>query len=122
MFSQSNPRRFNLPCKSSTCNKLIVDGISHTDGKNLLNCWRSHFQTLGESKIDPSPELDTLSFNSLNNDDTILSYDASIEELESVVRSLKNGKSCGADGISSEHLKYGGPAVAQAPLQLYDIT
>lgn len=33
------------------------------------------------------------------------------KEVEAIVKSLKNGKSCGTDGISSELLKYGGPSV-----------
>jgi len=44
---------------------------------------------------------------------TILSYDIALEEIESIVKSLKSGKSsgAGADAIVAEHLKYGGAAV-----------
>ena len=49
--------------------------------------------------------------HSLAKEDGILDYEIAIEEVESIVKSLKNGKSCGADEISPEHLKYGGPAL-----------
>ena len=38
----------------------------------------------------------------------------SLEEIEYAVKSMKNGKAPGADGISSEVYEYGGPSVVQA--------
>ena len=45
------------------------------------------------------------------NEDYVLDYDITLEEVEAAVRSLRNGKSCGSDDVSAEHLKYGGPTI-----------
>ena len=111
LYSHSDPRRFHLPRKPSQCNKLIVDGTPYTSDADLLNCWRSHFQSLSESRVSPCDTIDSLLQHSLAKEDGILDYEIAIEEVESIVKSLKNGKSCGADEISPEHLKYGGPAL-----------
>ena len=41
-----------------------------------------------------------------------------IEEIDGVIRSLPNGKAPGFDGITYEHLKYGGEIIVLALLKL----
>ena len=45
------------------------------------------------------------------NEDYVLDYDITLEEVEAAVRSLRNGKGCGSDGVFAEHMKYGGPTI-----------
>ena len=118
IFKKSHPGRFwvRIPRKRPSCNKLLVNGCSYTDNTDLLWCWHDHFQALSKSKSSASNcsgilSGDLLLSSSKANDDQVLNYDISIEEVEGVIKSLKNGKSPGPDGISSEHLKYGGPAI-----------
>ena len=49
-----------------------------------------------------------LEARSRTNQDLILDTDITIEEVEAAVKSLKLGKSGGADKLNPEHLKYGG--------------
>ena len=46
------------------------------------------------------------------NEDYVLDYDITLEEVEATVRSLRNGKGCGSDGVFAEHMKYGGPTIS----------
>ena len=47
-------------------------------------------------------------------DNTILNGDISPEEVVNSVKGLKNGKSCGTDGISNEMLQLSVPVLANA--------
>ena len=76
----------------------------------------SYFSKLASSSIDASNDtqhadfdLDNLIARSLLNDDQILDTDITVEEIEGAIRTLKRGRSRGADGLNSEHLIYGGP-------------
>ena len=118
MFKTQNPNRFKLPRKHQpTCNKLCVDGITHTDSTSLLQCWHDHFSALGRSSSLNKDSVNIVDSNLLyesskSNEDFVLDYEMSLEEVEFAVKSLKNGKSCGPDNVSAEHLKNGGPGVA----------
>lgn len=113
MFAKSDSRRFNLPKKPSTCKKLTVENISYTKNEDLLKCWHSHFMSLSKSRPHPppTPDIDELLQCSYTNSDDLLDHEIDIKEIETTVKTLKNGKSCGIDDIGSEHLKYGGPSV-----------
>ena len=76
-----------------------------------MDRWKEHFQDLlnRSSLTDP---------NALNNKDKLpcnadMDIPPSLEEIEDAIKSLKNGKAPGADGIPSEVYKYGGPRVVQ---------
>ena len=55
--------------------------------------------------------LETLEATSIIQDDQILDSEILVEEVEVALRLLKLGRSKGADGLSAEHLIYGGTAI-----------
>ena len=55
--------------------------------------------------------LETLEATSIIQDDQILDSEILVEEVEVSLRLLKLGRSKGADGLSAEHLIYGGTAI-----------
>ncbi len=110
----AHPDQFRIPRKTTICKKLRVNGSIYTDTSNLLVCWQYHFQALGQSKHTGETEIldsNLLSQASLLNKDDILDDDLTLEEIARAVSSLKKKKSSGADGITAEHLKYGGPSI-----------
>ena len=116
MVRTNHPDRFYLPRRKMSCRKLFVNGTTFTDSEDLLKCWHDHFQTLGQStqcgRTDNNIiDTDLLFNSSLANKDGVLDDEFTIEEVERAVHSLKNGKSSGADGLSAEHLKFGGPSI-----------
>ncbi len=115
MIQKAHPDRFHIPRKKIDCRKLRINGTTYTDTKDLLECWHDHFQALGQSSnIDDTNEIldsNLLFQSSFSNKDNVLDDDLTLEEIERAVRSLKNGKSGGADGLTAEHLKYGGPSI-----------
>ena len=68
---------------------------------------------LGQSS---SPNKDTANIVNSNllyesskaNEDYVLDYEISLEEVEIVVKFLKKGESSGPNNVSAEHLKNGG--------------
>ena len=110
----NDPRRYHIPRKRNVCNKLYIE--TYTDTENLLECWRDHFCSIGKSKLSGENPSNVIGSNllyqsSFVNEDYVLDYDITLEEVEAAVRSLRNGKSCGIDDVSAEHLKYGGPTI-----------
>ena len=117
MFKTNNPNRFKLPRKhQSTCNKLHVNGVTHTDSTSLLQCWHDHFSALGQScslNNDRAKIVNCslLYESSKSNEDDVMGFEISLEEVEFAVKSLKIGKSNDPDNVSAEHLNNGGPGV-----------
>jgi len=83
-----------------------------TDKADVKNRWKEHFQNLLNQSSNTDP-------NVLNNMDkrpsiTAMDNPPTLEEVADAVKSLKNGKAAGADGIPSEVFKFGGPSIVQA--------
>ena len=64
-------------------------------------------------------ELPHLEACSLLYEDFTFDTDITIDEVETAVRSLKSGKSGGADNLNPEHLKYGGYALHAWLLRIF---
>ena len=83
--------------KCSTPLPTKVEGVSGAD--KITNLWKNHYSDL---------------FNCIQCNTTEVCYDVefcpeiivSVEEIQKAIVSLDNNKSCGADNIYAEHLKY----------------
>ena len=87
--------------KVSTSDIPLPVSIDNATGKkDVIDLWQNHFEQL----------LNCVNGKSLNN----LGYDSKFDpkmiispgEIEDAINNLAAGKSCGLDGIYSEHLKY----------------
>ena len=75
-----------------------VEGITGND--NIAEMWRKHFAELFNCVNDDGARPDYS--GQLYSGDTVVAVD----EVQSAINRLDVNKSCGADGISAEHLKY----------------
>ena len=96
--------------------------------EDVLGVWKTHFENLGTPKM--APEFDHEHFvrvseqvhlyNCGNDVDEFLSYPFTVSEVETGLRSLNKGKACGMDGVSAEHLCYGGRPMAIFLCEFYN--
>jgi hypothetical protein len=119
---------FHVPKKRSTRHKLQADGVTATNGTDLLQVWLSHFDSLSQSQANDHPsvkqqesELPHLEACSRLCEDFIFDTDITMEEIAMAVKSLKSGKSGGADDLNPEHLKYGGYALHAWLLRIFTV-
>ena len=81
----------------------------------LLSLRNNYFSDLASSRDNDASlatnSLETLEATSIIQDDQILDAEILVEEVEVALRLLKLGWSKGADGLSAEHLIYGGTAI-----------
>ena len=117
---------FRVPKKQTTCHKLQAGGVTATNPTDLLQVWVSHFDSLSQSQANNHPpvkqqesELPHLEACSPLYEDFTFDTDITIDEVETAVRSLKSGKSGGADNLNPEHLKYGGYALHAWLLRIF---
>lgn len=76
------------------------------DAKTILKTWKDYFRELLNSE-NVSYENDQEDPESRNDQETV-EPTPTLEEIENVVKKLKNGKAAGEDGIPVELIKYGG--------------
>ena len=114
-FRDRHPRRFTKPKSSAPCSKLRVNNQSITEQTELLQVWENHFNSLSKSKFtdaavmqDLQEGLVRMNCESRNNEDYIFDIDFGVEEVGKSIKNLPNRKAAGPDGISGEHLKFGG--------------
>ena len=109
---------------------LEVDGEFITDPKQMADLRANYFEMLATPSHD-SGVYDQLHKKDIENQvndivqksedisGCVLNVPLAIEDIDEVIRSLPNGKAPGYDGITYEHLKYGGEIIVQALLKLY---
>ena len=114
-FRNRCPRRFVKPKSSVSCSKLRIDGRSITEESELLQAWKSHFSALSNTNITDAEvaqalqeELRRMTRESNNNEEFIFDIEFESEEVGKAIQHLRNGKAAGPDGVSAEHLKFGG--------------
>ena len=115
-FREKHKNRFKVPKTGTTHGqRLNVNGQVLTNKDEVLYAWAQHFKDLSTSKASESRSLSSLEslistyrHASFDNEDFILDYDITTEEIKRVVKLLKKGKACGPDNILPEHIIYGG--------------
>ena len=100
--------------------------ISDVDG--ILNIWKDHFQNLSTPKsrddydqehaVSVSKEVE--GWNNENDEGMFLNTNFTLEEVRKAIGKLHKRKACGFDGITTEHLVYGGEAVVVALTLIYN--
>ena len=83
---------------------------------DILDVWSEHFAALSTPKDDPTYDQrnfieinEKVKHYNLSNEGSIFTDDAfSTNEVQKAISKLKKNKSCGYDGNSAEHVKYGG--------------
>ena len=96
---KKNPKDF-----WNTVNTLLKTNKGDASQDISSDIWIEHFKSL--LNIDYSgnfPRNDSINCSGLNN--SILNASITANEIQKSINSLKNGKSCGLDGISNEMLK-----------------
>ena len=98
------------------CSRLLDDHQQPiSDPALILEKFRLYFSDLASSRDNDASlatnSLETLEATSIIQDDQILDSEILVEEVEVALRLLKLGRSKGADGLSAEHLIYGGTAI-----------
>ena len=109
--------------KHQTCSSVIRDGKEVFEPEQIMHAFKEEFQERLEK-----PEMEEWLQELSKKTDKLLelliecggekSQPFSMEELESVLREIKNGKSCGPDGIPPEIFKYGGEQMKKALLEI----
>ena len=121
LFKKGHNRRFRVFKPQYVCSKLL-DGNqqSVTDPSHILELFRSYFSDLASSNMhtnsavsSAAKSLSSLEADSFTNDDQILDFEVTDDEVESALSFLKLGRSKGADGLNAEHLLYGGKTVVR---------
>ena len=95
------------------CSRLLDDYQQPiSDPALILEKFRLYFSDLASSRDnDASLATNSLEATSIIQDGQILDSEILVEEIEVALRLLKLGRSKGADGLSAEHLIYGGTAI-----------
>ena len=115
LFKNNHAHRFRVYKPQVVCSRLLDDHQQPiSDPALILEKFRLYFSDLASSRDNDASlatnSLETLEATSIIQDDQILDSEILVEEVEVALRLLKLGRSKGADGLSAEHLIYGGTA------------
>ena len=112
MFKENHTQRFKTSRqRSAECSKLVVDGKPVTDMHDILHEFKSFYGSLASSNIEHSYQLSYLEERTYGSSEKLLDTEICVEEIEAAMKAIKLGKSGGPDGLSPEHLVYGGKAL-----------
>ena len=120
LFRTNSHLRFSIPQKrsKSCCTRLGIDNTLVSDLSLLLNARTHHFQELSKSQRETNITLQesieqctSLLSASYQKEEVFLDIGFSTEEVISAVTKMKIKKSAGEDGLTPEHLKYGGNCI-----------
>ena len=88
---------------------------SYKNKDDLVGAWANHFSSLFQSRLSSEDglqkldkKMDNLATASISNEENILDVPFTLEE---VVCAMKPGKACSSEGISAQHLKWGGDSL-----------
>lgn len=100
---------------------LKIDGKLIDEPDDLRNVWKEHYSQLYTPKLNPEYDESFLNYvtscvKRYENESYFTDYDAlddifTVEEVNNTIVQLPNGKSSGPDGLTYEHIKYGGIAL-----------
>lgn len=116
----SSLRRVYGPASRSLAPVRSQDGaVLLTGREQILQRWREHYRTLLNSHTQCNPAV----LNAITNYPTLQELDTapSLQEIAAAVRTLKNNKSPGIDGIPGEVLKHGGEALHRRLHEMIDL-
>ena len=83
---------------------LSKDGEILTEQPHVLQRWAEFYKMYECDDASVSSNSETLSLDIANGE-------ISIKEIDNTIRSLKCGKAAGADDVTAEIIKYGGPRI-----------
>ena len=82
-----------------------IDDVTGND--NITNMWKDHFKNLLNSSKDiRNKEYVLNNINSVGNANCDNFKRYTVDDVKESFKYIKNGKACGLDGITGEHLKY----------------
>ena len=120
LFKSKSHLHFRIPPKreKSRYTRLRVGGALVSDQSQLLEVWTNHFQSLAHSQVNVNPDLSVLNqklsslFSStFHKEEYFLDVPFSNGEIALAVHKIKLKKSAGPDDLTTEHIRYGGPAI-----------
>ena len=119
--------------KTKTINDyaLYLNDQIINDPTTVANCWADYYEKLFSELQDESFDEDfykeiniavmnLVKSETLENTDDIFDTPITVQELETIVNGLPNGKAPGFDDITYEHVKYGGSKLKEALAYLFN--
>ena len=107
--------------------RLRKNGHIINDPDELLSTWAKHFKQLSLSRSEDFPDLRRLQDGVANmlqesygNGDFVFDIPVTIEEVERVLKRCKKKRSPGPDGVTVEHILYGGELLKTWILQVFN--
>ena len=117
MFKENHRCRFKRPSSSTECKRLLVNGTVTSDPTVILQNFHSFFADLASSTLSSislavsQPNLHDLESALFFIDEKVLDCEICIDEIESALKVLRLGKSCGINGLDCEHIVFGGETI-----------
>ena len=93
--------------KMNQCNVPVVSTIDGVTGvNNINNMWQQHYKSLLNSSKDTSSKEYVVKHVSEVDNGCFYFERFTVDDVKESFKNIKNGKTCGLDGIYGEHLKH----------------